>query len=215
MFYLSHHNLFETEYTKSSWLLVLIAQAILLIILTIFIYILTNVYQPSETNNIQEKGVNAARDAVNIVLRGVINKGTNISFKKSQAFKILIFSLMVLGFILLSYYRAQMNAALNVEVDNMPIKSWKDVQNSNYKVLIWLGTISEEKFKNAPKESALNNIYVDKILTVPEETHISQLGYQKSVPLIMNGDYLAFEGLMSFTSMEEYPCGITDIKEFR
>ena len=108
-----------------------------------------------------------------------------------------------------------MNAVLDVEVDNMPIKSWEDVQNSNYKVLIWLGTISEEKFKNAPKGSVLNNIYIDKILIVPEETHISKLGYHNSVPLILNGDYLAFEGLMSYTSMEEYPCGITDIKEFR
>ena len=195
--------------------MVLTVQGILLFFLTMFIYLLTNIYQPSENVNIKERALNATRDAVNIILRGVINKGTNINFKKSQAFKILILSLMVLGFILLSYYRAQMNAALNVEVDNMPIKSWEDVKNSNYKVLIWLGTISEEKFKNAPKESALNNIYNDQILTVPEEKHISKLGYQKSVSLILNGDYLAFEGLMSYTSMEEYPCGITDIKEFR
>ena len=44
-FLLSNHIPFKTEYTKTSWLMVLIAQVILLLILTIFIYTLIKALQ--------------------------------------------------------------------------------------------------------------------------------------------------------------------------
>ena len=189
--------------------MILIAQAIIFFVLTGIIYILTK----ATAKNI--RAMIAIRDAINITYRGIINKGTNKTFKKSQAFKILIFSLMVLGFILLCYYKAQMNAALNVVVDNMPIKSWKDVYNSHYKLLVWFGTVNSQLFSNAPKGSVLHKIYVEKILTVSEDRYLNNIGYTKSVPFILNGEYLVYEELMPYLSSNDYPCGITKIKEFR
>ena len=189
--------------------MILIAQAIILFVLTGIIYILTK----ATAKNI--RAMIAIRDAINITYRGIINKGTNKTFKKSQAFKILIFSLMVLGFILLCYYKAQMNAALNVEVDNMPIKSWEDVYNSHYKLLVWFGTVNSQLFSNAPKGSVLHKIHVEKILTVSEDRYLNNIGYTKSVPFVLNGEYLVYEELMPYLSSNDYPCGITEIKEFR
>ena len=199
----------ETEFTSVSWLMILIAQAIILFVLTGIIYILTR----ATAKNI--RAMIAIRDAINITYRGIINKGTNQTCKKSQAFKILIFSLMVLGFILLCYYKAQMNAALNVEVDNMPIKSWEDVYNSHYKLLVWFGTVTAQRLSNAPKGSLLHNIYLEKVQTVSEDYYLNNIGFTKSVPLILSGEYLVFDELMPYLLSEDYPCGITEIKEFR
>ena len=195
--------------------MILIAQAIILFVLTGIIYILTKVSESKQVTAKKVRAMIAIRDAINITLRGIINKGTNNIFKKSQAFKILIFSLMVFGFILLCYYKAQMNAALNVEVDNMPIKSWEDVYNSHYKLLVWFGTVTAQRLSNAPKGSLLHNIYLEKVQTVSEDYYLNNIGFTKSVPLILSGEYLVFDELMPYLSSEDYPCGITEIKEFR
>ena len=61
------------------------------------------------------------------------------------------FFIMVVGFIVLCYYKAQMNAAFNVYVEKIPIESWDDVLLSDYQVLVWTGTSAEFVFKLAPE----------------------------------------------------------------
>ena len=51
-----------------------------------------------------------------------------------------------------------MNAALNVEVDNIPFKSWEDVSKSDYKIIVLMGSSQEDRFKKSPKGSIMNNI---------------------------------------------------------
>ena len=47
-------------------------------------------------------------NSVNLTLRSMFNKATNNGFK-TQTYKIMRFSLMILGFVIMSYYKAMMN----------------------------------------------------------------------------------------------------------
>ena len=78
---------------------------------------------------------------------------------ESQAYKIALISVTTLGLITFSYYKAMMNAALNVEVDNIPFKSWEDVSKSDYKIIVLMGSSQEDRFKKSPKGSIMNNIH--------------------------------------------------------
>ena len=64
--------------------------------------------------------------------------------------------LMTFGFIVLSNYKAQLNAALNVYVDNIPFKTWNDIARSDYQILIYANSNYEEKFMNSKDDSILN-----------------------------------------------------------
>ena len=168
-----------------------------------------------------QSGISKLNDVVqgslNVCLRALINKGSKENFANNQAHKIFLFTISVLGLILLSYYKAQMNAALNVEVDNMPIQSWQDLYESQYQILTVPGTFPYSKFKNAPEGSLMNKIYNEKVKTVPNEKQLGAITFEESVSVLLNEKYVAYYEMDSFTSYEEYPCEIVDLKypEFR
>ena len=72
-----------------------------------------------------------------------------------------------------SYYKAQLNASLNVYVEKFPISNWIDLDNSQFRVLTRLGTSFETALKNAPSGSSLKRIHDEKIATVPKELHLT------------------------------------------
>ena len=196
-----------------SWLALLLLVLILTTTLTSIIFML--VWFGIESNY---KGnstfLNVFQTSLNILMRAAINKGTNTSFK-SQTYKIVLFVLMTLGLVTLSYYKAQMNAALNANVNEIPIQSWKDVEKSHYKILLWFGATAEAKFKDSPNGklgNILRKIYNEKILTVPEEKRLHNTGIKKSVPEVLTGEFVVFSSVTNFIRFEEYPCQITDIK---
>ena len=78
--------------------------------------------------------------SLSLCLRAIINKGLTLK-TKSQSFKIVLVVNMILGFIILSYYKAQMNAALNVDNSEVPFRNWEDIANSDKKLLIWNGSL--------------------------------------------------------------------------
>ena len=153
--------------------------------------------------------------AINICLRALINKPTNITLT-SQTSKLMIVVLMTFCFVILSYYRAQMNAALNVDLHIFPINSWEEVDKSNYIVLAQKSSVAEDKFKYAPNGTVLKKIYYEKISSVSDNELIGAVGFEKSIHTIMNGDsHIVYESLELYERSPDYPCNIIDIKHLQ
>ena len=123
--------------------------------------------------------------------------------------------IMILSFVLLSYYRAQMNATLNVNVETFPIHSWNDVDKSDYKILIPVGTYLESYFKNSPVGSLKHKLYEEKVATVPENMHIDTNQYYKTVLNLLKGNYIAVDHVEPYQFYEEYPCDIVELKSMQ
>ena len=154
--------------------------------------------------------------SVIICLRAIINKPTDIGLK-SQTYKLIVVIVMTLSFIVLSYYRAQMNAALNVDSKIFPINTLEDLDKSNYIVLLTKGTAQEDKFKNAQIKTTqgklLRKIYDEKIAIVPDSESVAKIGIKKTIQTIMNGNtHIAYGTLVSYQKSSYYPCKILDIK---
>ena len=159
----------------------------------------------------------ALKNSIHICLRAIINKATTAKLQ-SHTYKLMLATLMTLCFVVMSYYRAQMNAALNSQVDNIGINSWQDVLDSDYKMLFWAGSAVENVFKYAPKGSVLNKIYQKKIANVPKENLLQNINCSCSFyecciiqKLISNDDYLVLDHEEGYIHLKEYPCQITKI----
>ena len=146
----------------------------------------------------QSKASYSFRTSLTICLRAIINKGYGLQ-SKSQSFKILLFVNMILGFIILSYYKAQMNAALNVDNSEIPFRTWADIADSDKKLLIWNGSLQFDWFKETIDPS-MKKIYNEKLVA------FNELGFNGTVPLILDGEYLALSISGPYLQMEEYPC---------
>ena len=119
-------------------------------------------------------------------------------------------TLMTLSLVVMTYYRAQMNAALNSQVDNTGINTWQDVLESHHKFLFWAGGSMEGIFKDASKNSVLNKIYQKKMAKVPIENTMQS--YEGAISALMsNDDYLVLDNEESYLHFDEYPCKITKI----
>ena len=161
----------------------------------------------------------ALKNSIHICLRAIINKATTAKLQ-SHTYKLMLATLMTLCFVVMSYYRAQMNAALNSQVDNIGINSWQDVLDSDYKMLFWAGSAVENVFKNAPKGSILNKIYQKKMANVPKENLLQNINCSCSFSfyecciiqkLMNNDDYLVLDHEEFYLPLKEYPCRITKI----
>ena len=186
----------------------------LIFTITFILYVLAQngIENPSEN---QLKSIFAFSKALNICLRAFIGKGSNTGLK-SQTYKFILFCMTTLGFVVLCHYRAQMNAALNVDIKTFPINSWEEVEKSNYKVLLVKGSSDEDKFKLAPNGSLLKKIYDEKIATVPDEEQIRAIGFTGSIHKLMSGDsYIVYRSLEAYERSTYYPCNITTIKSIQ
>ena len=104
-----------------------------------------------------------------------------------------------------------MNAALNVYIEKFPINSWSDVEKSDFQVLTWTGSLLEDIFKLSPDQT-MQNIYQNKIKTVPQENQLNAIGYRNTVTKLVEGYHIAIDYPESYQSFQEYPCKITFIK---
>ena len=153
----------------------------------------------------------ALRNSVNICLRAIINKASTTKLN-SYTYKIMLTTLMTLSLVVMSYYRAQMNAALNSQVDNIGINSWQDVLESDHKIIFYKDGITEGMFKYAPKGSVLNKIYQKKMANVTGENTLQNIGYEGAISaLLSNDDYLVIDSEEPYLNFNEYPCQITKI----
>ena len=198
---------FLLEFTEYAWLVISIAYTFLVIFIAVILYILLK-FGIEKNPHKETKFKYALKLSYNICLKAFINKNIS-SGNKSVTYKLLITVIMILCFIILSHYRAQMNAALNFYVEEFPINSWEDVDKSNYKILTWPGSVLVSKFKDS-KRSIMRNIYQEKIATVDEQ--INTIGYQETVSRIIRQKYIAVDILETYMAFEEFPCKITSIK---
>ena len=71
--------------------------------------------------------------------------------------------------------------------------------NSYKKQLIWNGSLQYDWFKET-KDPIMKRIYNEKLVA------FNNLGFNGTVPLILDGDYLALSISGPYFQMEEYPC---------
>jgi hypothetical protein len=118
------------------------------------------------------------------------------------------------GMLIFTYYRCQLNANLNVKIMDIPIKSWKDILESHYNLLIWHGSAYVDMFILADPDTTLSKLYHEKIMTIPPEQHISGLGYSKSADKITDGSsILMIQPIPYFTKLGF--CGYAEIKALK
>ena len=170
-----------------------------------------NIEKPSKNQN---RFLFAFTTALAICLRAFIGKGSTTGLR-SKTYKFIVVSLTTLGFVVLCHYRAMMNAALNVDIKNFPINNWKELDESNFKVLLIIGSIIEDKFKHAPDGSTLKNIYDEKIAVIPDHEQIGAIGPKGSIDKVMSGGYIIYGSFEVFQRSTDYPCNIIDIKSFQ
>ena len=186
----------------------------LILFTTFVIYILVSLAIERKSKN-QSEFIFVITSALDICLRAFICKQPTPGLK-SQTFKCIVLIMMTLGFVVLTYYRAQMNAALNVDSNIFPINTWKEVDKSNYKILLQKGTTDEDKFKLASNGSILKKIYDEKIVPIPNHEQVSTIGFNGSIHKIMSGnDYIATGPIEAYQRSAYYPCNITDIKSLQ
>ena len=159
----------------------------------------------------------AMQTALDICCHAYLNKPNRQRkfMKTKRTYQILVMVVAILGFVILSYYKAQMNASLNVEVENIPISSWEDLDKSYYKILVWHGGVTESIFKNSPEGSLLQKIFKEKISTVPTEQHINYVGINGTVSPILSDKFVAFESEESYQMLSEFPCKITKVDSIK
>ena len=187
----------------------------LILILTLILYNLLK-FGIEKSSKRESNYTYAFTLSVLICLRAIINKATDTGLK-SQTYRLIVVIVMTLSFIVLSYYRAQMNAALNVDFKIFPINTLEDIDKSNYKVLLAKGTTLEDQFKNAEVKTKqgklLRKIYDEKIAIVPDSESVAKIGIKKTIQTIMNGNtHIAYGTLVSYQQSPYYPCKIIDIK---
>ena len=192
-----------SEFTELSWLYLLGIEVILLLALYGLICTMIH-YNIEHVPENESKAKYAFGIALTVCLKATINKGSNFKLK-SQSYKIVVFSIMVLGLIVLSYYKAQMNAALNVDNNEVPIKTWLDIAKSNYKLLVWKGSIQYNWFEE-PQNEVFMQIFNEKIET------FNDIGFEGTIPKILSGKYLALSISGPYIEMKENPCQIIPLK---
>ena len=104
----------------------------LIILTAVILYVLNIFGVESIISKRESKAVFAMKTSVNVCLKAFVSKGSNTGFK-SHTYKIVVTTLVTLGFIMFTYYKATLKAALFVNVENLPINSWEDVHESDHK----------------------------------------------------------------------------------
>jgi hypothetical protein len=115
------------------------------------------------------------------------------------------------GMLIFTYYRCQLNANLNVKIMNIPLKSWEDILESNYNLLLWWGSAYIEVFSLAAPDTTLSKLYHEKMLKIPPEQHINGLGYSKSAEKITDGSSILMINKLPYYKNLGF-CGYAEIK---
>lgn len=188
------------------------AAELVVFVTTLTMLLLLVVFDIEKLPNSKSKARFVAESALILILRVFINIKSNLELK-SQTYKTLVFVLMTFGFILLSNYKAQLNAALNVYIDKIPFKTWYDIANSDYKILVYADGAGEEIFIYSKNDSILHRIYNEKVKSVPLELQLQNIkSIEDQADVIKNGKYMIFTASSDFTDFPDFPCKITQIK---
>ena len=192
------------EFTKNAWIWLIIVEIVLIPILAVMIYTMVSLKVGTMPNDIS-KAKFAYKEAFVIQFGAFINKGLGPKMK-INSFRIMVTSIMTFGLIVMSYYRAQLNAALNADNIDVTLETWEDIYNSNYKVLLWYNGITSNRFKNANETTTIRKIYDEK------SEPMNELGVEGSIPKILSGEYIVYLNSEPYTKTKEYPCQMIPLK---
>ena len=157
----------------------------------------------------------ALSNSFQIVSKAVISMGNTVK-KSNASFKMGSFAILISCMLIFIHYRAQMNAALNAKITTLPVTSWEEIYASQTQVLISTGGVAESYFKRAPKGSIRRKIYDEIISQIKSDDHLNGKGaVLRGKDAIMKGNSIVFYNEESFTTMPEFPCLFTDIKELK
>ena len=153
----------------------------------------------------------ASKNSIQVVSKAIISMGTTIK-KSSISTKIGSFATLLSCMLIFIHYRAQMNAALNVKITNLPVNSWEDIYSSKTPVLTSLGGTNENYFSSSPKGSILRKIYDEIITQIDQDKHLSGADkHLKGKEGLLKDRSVVFYNEQTYMSMPEYPCEFTYI----
>ena len=120
---------------------------------------------------------------------------------KHAACRVAFFTISLMGFILISLYRAMLGASLAITKEHKPIGSINDVLQSEYRIGTMAGTASESYFTKAGEESYLYEISQKKlILRQAEATSFEEDEFEK-----MFFDFLENQTNILIFFQDDYP----------
>ena len=125
---------------------------------------------------------------------------------KSYTYKAILLITLICGFVTFAHYETVFASILIVESQNIPYTSWKDISESGRNIFVWKGAIVYDMFKDAPEGSEMKKIYEDGKIK-----DVKAIGYQKSIPLIMDGTHFTFDSVDLYKRYKEFPCQISPL----
>jgi hypothetical protein len=110
------------------------------------------------------------------------------------------------------HYQAQLNAALNVKVLELPFSSWEELATTDLDVLVTSGSAYSDAFEFAPIGSTKSQIYKNQIQSIPIEEQLGSIGYAGAVTKVLEGNTILLTEMQPMMQMNVYPCEMIDIK---
>ncbi len=111
------------------------------------------------------------------------------------------------------HYISQLNANLNVKVMQLPLSSYEDLVNSDFKFLLWTDTANEHQYKFSPKGSIRREVYEKKLKLQGPDDSLNSLGMKGAIDKVLKGEAVVYVELENFSFEEEYPCSIIDVPQ--
>ena len=142
--------------------------------------------------------------------KALLNKSVVI-YLNSKTYKMIALKITTLSFIILTYYKAQMNAALNVHIEKFPINNWDEAYSKDFNIIFYFGSYTESIFKNSP---GLQKLY-EKVMSSHYTKDLGSIGVKTSVKEILKGYTIAVEEASVYKYLDIYPCEITELKSMR
>ncbi len=194
-----------SQYPLTSWLAVLAMYLLCWLIVIVIFY-----YQAKK--KMPETGVHSVVVSTESTVLALINKPPQLQ-PKVLSQKIAFLSLFFMAFMVLSYYRALLKAALSVRAFKLSINSYEDILDSNLDVLVWKNGAPEDKFRLAAPGSIHRQIYEMKIHNKPGVNEVG--GHAESMELVRKGRAVLYGASESRMALPIYPCKVTDIVPLR
>ncbi len=117
-----------------------------------------------------------------------------------------------MALMLMNFYKSLLKALFTVHIQSLSINSYQDILDSDLNVINYKGSSTEEMYKAAPKESILNQIYIQKAKDYPG---FYELGHETVIDRIIDNKAIFHGNLDDFLHLDEYPCKLTDVKLLR
>ena len=194
------------EFTINSWILIGSSNIVLLGIVITVNHALVK-FNIAKQRNILFKIWETSMD---LCCKALLNKSVVI-YLNSKTYKMLALTITTLSFIILTYYKTQMNAALNVHIEKFPINNWDEAYSKDFNIIFYFGSYTESILKNSP---GLQKLY-EKVMSSHYTKDLGSIGVKTSVKEILKGYTIAVEEASVYKYLDIYPCEITELKSMR